>query len=688
MNLANSQIMKHAQDTILDFIFIGLGASNSLILLSLAKKGLLNEKKIAVFEPDSKKINDKTFCFWSEPEALIVEDLVPIISHVFDTIKVGLESEQKINDQPYYYIRSIDLYDFTLQKIIQEKVQIYREGVNEVKIEADFCAIQTSQTIVKGHYIFDSRPPLAFNLSEKEIYLNQSFYGVHIKCEGDSFLTNTFEMMNFNVPQHAYTQFIYVIPFSTNEALVELTRFGKEKIELLYATQVLENFIKTNYGNYKILADERGCIPMTTFVNPHNKNKRILNTGVSANLIKPSTGYGFKKMHAFANLVSNQIFTNDLDNFNQIALPSKKRFKFYDKLLLIILLHWPSKGKLIFTCLFEKQPVKTVFTFLDEKSSILQEIKIFATLPIFRFLKALYCHLKGENLTRSFGLLLIVISYSLIAVWNIQIAEYYSYLILTIGMLAVGIPHGALDHLILKNKTRSSFFFIFNYLLVVGSYFILWQFYPEMSLFIFVLYSSYHFGESELIETNNKLNSVFDKFNALMIGLSILTFIIFVHSEESLSVISYFITFSESFHIKLESSIITLVIPSLSLLYLLILNFLSKKRPYSRLVFLLLIGINVPLLLAFGLYFIFQHSANSWQHLKSGLKMNSTKLYRKSLAYTGGALLIFTLIIFYANELKSHEGWIANFFIFIACISFPHFFIMHIFYKSKNETNN
>ena len=45
MNLANSQIMKHAQDTILDFIFIGLGASNSLILLSLAKKGLLNEKK-------------------------------------------------------------------------------------------------------------------------------------------------------------------------------------------------------------------------------------------------------------------------------------------------------------------------------------------------------------------------------------------------------------------------------------------------------------------------------------------------------------------------------------------------------------------------------------------------------------------------------------------------------------------
>ena len=42
--------MKKVQDTIYDFVFIGLGASNSLILLSLIKKGLLINKKAAVFE--------------------------------------------------------------------------------------------------------------------------------------------------------------------------------------------------------------------------------------------------------------------------------------------------------------------------------------------------------------------------------------------------------------------------------------------------------------------------------------------------------------------------------------------------------------------------------------------------------------------------------------------------------------
>jgi len=103
--------------------------------------------------------------------------------------------------------------------------------------------------------------------------------------------------------------------------------------------------------------------------------------------------------------------------------------------------------------------------------------------------------------------------------------------------------------------------------------------------------------------------------------------------------------------------------------------------------FLLILGVKTPLILAFGIYFIFQHSSNAWQHLKLGLNMNSLQLYKKASFFTLGALFFFLMIVFYAKDLVSLESFWANFFIFIACISFPHFFLMHIFYKTKIQQN-
>ena len=87
-------------EELFDYIFIGLGASNSLILLSLFKKGLLLNKKVAVIESDSKKNNDKTYCFWASPNDEIVEDLQSIISHRYTKIQVN-HSKLITPSEPY-----------------------------------------------------------------------------------------------------------------------------------------------------------------------------------------------------------------------------------------------------------------------------------------------------------------------------------------------------------------------------------------------------------------------------------------------------------------------------------------------------------------------------------------------------------------------------------------------------------
>jgi len=166
-------------------------------------------------------------------------------------------------------------------------------------------------------------------------------------------------------------------------------------------------------------------------------------------------------------------------------------------------------------------------------------------------------------------------------------------------------------------------------------------------------------------------------------GMSILFFIIFSHPEESLGIVSNLVTFPLSNAFDLNYSFLTKFTASLSLIYILLQTILSKRMSYLGLIFLLLLGVKVPLILAFGIYFVFQHSYNAWQHLKLGLQMNSLQMYKKSSFYTFGALLIFLLIVYYAKEFMSIEGLWANFFIFIACISFPHFFLMHVFYKTS-----
>ena len=77
--------MKKVPNTIYDFVFVGLGASNSLILLSLIQKGLHKNKQIAIFETESKSKNDKTYCFWAGPDDPIVRDLFTIITHRYNT---------------------------------------------------------------------------------------------------------------------------------------------------------------------------------------------------------------------------------------------------------------------------------------------------------------------------------------------------------------------------------------------------------------------------------------------------------------------------------------------------------------------------------------------------------------------------------------------------------------------------
>jgi len=668
-----------------DYIFIGLGASNSLILLSLLKKSYHLGKKIAVLEASEKNSNDKTYCFWASPQDDIVKDLGLIISHKYENIEVNQSKTQNIESQPYYYISSLDLYRHTSKTIAKESIPVIRVPVESLHEKDEIYLIEAGGTNFKARFVFDSRPPAIKKLKQNEIYLNQSFHGFSIKCENEVFDKNTFEMMDFDVDQGDFTQFIYTLPFSKNESLVELTRFGSEKLEKEYAYKILDEVIKRKFGNYEIIDYESGNIPMTNLVNPPSIFKGVLNTGVSANLIKPSTGYGFKNMFRFAEKLTSKIGKGDFDNFNRFSIKLNRRFRFYDSLLLIILLKWPFQGKKIFTQLFNSQNVFTLFSFLDEKTSLKNEVKIFLNLPILPFLRALVIYLKEENLLRYFIAFVSILVFAAVDYFSTEAALNFSYGIIILGLISIGIPHGALDHLLHPNSYNSLLKFILSYLLIVFIYFIFWQFYPLLSLTIFIIYSSFHFGESELVELGVKIKTVSYYVNAFSLGIAILTFILFTHTTEALSIVSAMSGFEFSELVNKQIASYSSSISMVAFLFIGILALVKRKIALVWLLFLLLLGIIVPLTFAFILYFVFQHSFNAWSHLKNGLDVNSISLYKKALPFTIGAMLVLIILaIINFNELLDVHNVMPFFYVFLACISLPHIILMHFFYK-KNQ---
>lgn len=216
--------------------------------------------------------------------------------------------------------------------------------------------------------VFDSRTPTYLSKEHFQTHIYQSFIGWTIQLNKPLFDVDTFRMMDFNIEQDNSTQFVYVLPFTSSQALVEITRFGSDLIQKQSAEQNLHHYIKEQFGEYSIIDREHGCIPMSNVKIDNEIKHDIILLGARNYLTKPSTGYTFKSMFYHANNIVDKIsLYQDVNSLNiEYTQMSKGRFAFYDSLLLHILHTKPHQGKPIFQALFRSVDTKHILRFLDE----------------------------------------------------------------------------------------------------------------------------------------------------------------------------------------------------------------------------------------------------------------------------------------------------------------------------------
>ncbi len=669
-----------------DAILIGAGGAGMCLLLAMHERRWLTDKRVLILEPDPKDGNDRTWCFWAKDSDPIAASLGPLASCQWDYTWINGEP-QPLHPYRYYHLRSADFYRHVKQLLAGYPLVEWRHLPAGLIAEAEAGLwVEAGGQLCQAQWVFDSRlrPEQQQGLREDERAVWQSFVGWRVRFPADRVDPAAIRLMDFSVAQDGAAQFMYLLPTAADEMLVEITRFGTASIRPDRAASLLEDWLGRHLGDdYEILETEAGCIPMNQRLNApaptHQPAARHIPIGTAAGAVKSSTGYALSRMFAHACGI-----VEALEKAAPCPAPYQApRFAFYDSLLLHILARQPEQGQPIFEQLFERVPLRRVLAFLDEESRLRQEIPLLLSLPIRPFLQALAeVYLRLGALPRpSLGgaLPLLIAALALLLQFAApQALQSLGAPLLLLGMAFPGIPHGALDHCLSpagQLQGGALLRFVVGYLAIMGLILLVWLLSPPLALLAFLLYSAWHFGETDLQHWG-----AFRPGRAWLHGAAALGFILAAHPGE-------FEDYLHALGLGPQLAFPPLAMTGIagaSLLGLLGTGLFipaAARASWLQTMLILLAGAFLPLLLAFGLYFIGVHSLRGWRHLQAGLRVSHAALLRQALPFSLGAFALFALLVAfsYLAELP-FEGMIPGLFVFLAAISAPHIWFMHRFY--------
>ena len=409
-----------------DYIIAGAGGAGLSLLHYLMQSSSLVTKSILIIDKSFNKTNDRTWCFWNK-DASVFENLV---QHRWNTISIhaqGFDKELPTAPFSYKMIQGIDFYNSVLSNA-KSKSNIHFQEATIIDIRLDIKALDTSSasstasskvntTTVNsnmrakveweggsatGAYVFSSLLPFQMNQlntaaaysnslqsgtssNNKAPFLWQHFKGRVVQFEKPVFNKAIAKLMDFNVPQQGATAFMYQLPLNEKEALVEYTIFSENVLAISQYDKVLDTYLATAFPgiNYTTTHDEIGAIPMTQ-IELANSEAPIYTIGALGAAIKASTGYAFLFIQEQCKNIVHQL---------EKGLPIQTkihntRHQFYDAVLLDVLFHHKMKGAEIFKRIFAKNKAATVFKFLSNTSTIMEDIKIMRSLPTHIFLPA------------------------------------------------------------------------------------------------------------------------------------------------------------------------------------------------------------------------------------------------------------------------------------------------------------
>ncbi|MCX6173063.1 MAG: lycopene cyclase family protein [Flavobacterium sp.] len=377
-----------------NYIFTGSGLSALMTVHEMIISGKFEDKTILLLDENLKKANDRTWCFWDDKK--LYNNLASAKWNL--TWFKNKNLDRQLNLAPYQYkmIKGLDFYNLVFDVISkQDNIHFENEKVVDFEELDNHCIVKTETESFTCNQIFNS----IFNsqLVESQTkypFLHQHFIGWFIKSKEAVFNPNAATFMDFSLEQRGNTRFMYILPTSSTEALLEYTLFSADLLaNEEYETEIQKYIQKLGITDYEIVEKEKGNIPMTCYKFWKHNTKNIINIGSAGGWTKASTGFTFKnvikKSKALVNFLQNENDASTSVNTSFKKFHKMDKFWLYDLLFIDVLHKNNELGSKIFSSLFKKGNPTMIFKFLDEETTLWEDVVIMSKCPSLPFLKAL-----------------------------------------------------------------------------------------------------------------------------------------------------------------------------------------------------------------------------------------------------------------------------------------------------------
>ncbi len=379
-----------------DAVIVGAGAAGLSLASHLADAGWGDA--VLLIDDGSHPVEHRAWAWWSTGGGLLDSEASVALDRMW-VAGPGWRRDTALAPYSYRRVTGREL-SAAADRIIATRsgYRRARGTVRAVSSDRNGCRVTIDLTEcggaedveVSARWVFDSvgidRSPVASAPSAR-----LDFLGLHIECSDDVFDPRAITLMDFRTDQSAGVSFMYALPTSRRNALVERTTFvfasseDEGSIGARHEAHIGQ-YLRGRLGveRYRVAGREIGTIPLELRP-PATVARPVVPIGARAGMVKASTGYGFERMQRHSAAIASCLVRG---RHPRRAVPAHRWNRALDAALLRVIRDEPAQAMDILESLLARNPAQRVFAFLDEEASLRSQFQLFATLPLSPFARA------------------------------------------------------------------------------------------------------------------------------------------------------------------------------------------------------------------------------------------------------------------------------------------------------------
>lgn len=371
------------------YVILGAGCAGLSLAWNLLELGV--RAPILLVDRRDRFENDRTWCFW-DVEPTPFSDLA---THAWPRWRIHDGRQEVVSEcpeYPYLRLRAADVYRRVLDRLEASPNVTLALGhpIVDVRETHRGVIVATSDRQYLGGRVFDSSGRTSEIPSrDRGARLLQHFVGRLVRARRPAFDPSCPTLMDYRVSQADGPHFVYVLPLSETEALVENTYLHPFSIDMERHRREIANYLQVRHDlgpdDCEVIEEESGSIPMAVGRQAVRPGSRIETIGLAGGAARPSSGYAFLRIQRQAARVARSVVAGLAPTDRPIA---SRKYDVLDAIFLRVLADRPELAPSIFARMFERADPAAVVRFLGEMSTPVDDARIVAALPKWPFIVA------------------------------------------------------------------------------------------------------------------------------------------------------------------------------------------------------------------------------------------------------------------------------------------------------------